>query len=148
MKHAIRNQQLEPKFDVSIYVYYIFIYTWEAIPQVVGEEIMKRGRSGASHGAAIAQCMPRPWPRRQGRTMAARPAATLLERLREVVIKLVMFSAISPARRPASAGGGRERQPCCNREDPRRSEAVEDCIEFIRMSSSSSSSSTEGPTKS
>lgn len=77
---------------------------------------------------------------------AARPAAaTLLERLREVAIKLIMFSAISrPRRRPASAdGGGRERQQCCSHEDPRRSEAVEDCIEFFRMSSTK-----EGPTKS
>lgn len=153
MRHAIRNQQLEPKMTSIMrlkcasrlmFLFVLHIYTWEAIAQVVGEERMKRGRSGANPSAAIAQCMPKPRPRRQGRTMAARPAATLLERLREVVIKLVMFSAISRPRRWASAGSGsRERQQCCNHEDPRRSEAVEDCIEFLRMSSS-----TERPTKS
>ncbi|KAG6499177.1 hypothetical protein ZIOFF_038933 [Zingiber officinale] len=99
---------------------------------------MKQERNRANDKATVAQCLPRQCRWRQGRTStstATRPAATLLERLREVVIKLIMFSAISRPRRPASAGS-RERQQCCNYEDPRRSEAVEDCIEFFRMSSS------------
>ncbi|KAG6495174.1 hypothetical protein ZIOFF_042965 [Zingiber officinale] len=111
---------------------------------------MKQERNRANDKATVAQCLPRQCRWRQSRTStststsmatATRPAATLLERLREVVIKLIMFSAISRPRRPASAGS-RERQQCCNYEDPRRSEAVEDCIEFFRMSSS-----TEGNTK-
>lgn len=64
---------------------------------------------------------------------------TLLERFREAVLRLMMFSAISKAtnnNRGGGSGGDRERQRRYSPyNDPHHSEAVADCIEFIKKKS-------------
>ncbi|KAL5223866.1 hypothetical protein ABZP36_010505 [Zizania latifolia] len=99
-------------------------------------------------------CMPR-LMRGGCRASTARPAASvsLLERIRDVVLRLIMLSAVSKesVKRSSSSGSGkasssprawrpRERVPVappvtCHRDDPIRNEAVEDCIEFLKRSS-------------
>lgn len=93
------------------------------------------------------------------RASTARPAASvsLLERIRDVVLRLIMLSAVSKAstQRTSSSGSGksskasspgdgsrhRESEAClavaaaCRRDESIRNEAVEDCIEFLKRSS-------------
>ena len=109
--------------------------------------------------AAMATCMPRLVRGGGCRASTARPAASvsLLERIRDVVLRLIMLSAVSRAstQRTSSSGSGksskasspgdasrhRESDACvaaaaaCRRDDSIRNEAVEDCIEFLKRSS-------------
>ncbi|CAN6288449.1 unnamed protein product [Urochloa humidicola] len=107
--------------------------------------------------AATATCMPRLVRGGGGcRASTARPAASvsLLERIRDVVLRLIMLSAVSRAsvQRTTSSGksskasspraAGRHRDSddaaeavTCRRDDSIRNEAVEDCIEFLKRSS-------------
>jgi hypothetical protein len=109
--------------------------------------------------AATATCMPR-LVRGGGcrRASTARPAASvsLLERIRDVVLRLIMLSAVSAAsvQRTSSTGSGKSSKAssprtasrhgdsdaavaavACRRDDSIRNEAVEDCIEFLKRSS-------------
>ncbi|ONM00929.1 hypothetical protein Zm00014a_007605 [Zea mays] len=114
---------------------------------------------GKATKAAMATCMPRLARRGGCRASTARPAASvsLLERIRDVVLRLIMLSAVSRAStQPTSSSGSgksakasspgdasqhRESDTCvavaatCRREDSIRNEAVEDCIEFLKRSS-------------
>ncbi|GJN37785.1 hypothetical protein PR202_gb26774 [Eleusine coracana subsp. coracana] len=103
--------------------------------------------------AATAACMPRLVCGGGGcRASTARPAASvsLLERIRDVVLRLIMLSAVSRSasvQRTTSSGrtkakassprAGRHRRDSvtCRRDDSIRKEAVEDCIEFLKRSS-------------
>ncbi|CAD6212247.1 unnamed protein product [Miscanthus lutarioriparius] len=111
--------------------------------------------------AAMATCMPRLVRGGGCRVSTARPAASvsLLERIRDVVLRLIMLSAVSRAstQRTSSSGSGksskasspgdasrhRESDACvaaaaaaaCRRDDSIMNEAVEDCIEFLKRSS-------------
>lgn len=89
------------------------------------------------------------------RASTARPAASvsLLERIRDVVLRLIMLSAVSrastqrttsnssKASSPGDASRHRESDACvvvaaaCRRDDSIRNQAVEDCIEFLKRSS-------------
>uniref|UniRef100_A0A0E0B8E1 Uncharacterized protein n=1 Tax=Oryza glumipatula TaxID=40148 RepID=A0A0E0B8E1_9ORYZ len=98
--------------------------------------------------AATTACMPR-LVRGGCRASTARPAATvsLLERIRDVVLRLIMLSAVSKASVKRTSGGGgkasssspRAAPPpavtSCRRDDSIRNEAIEDCIEFLKRSS-------------
>uniref|UniRef100_A0A0D9XI63 Uncharacterized protein n=1 Tax=Leersia perrieri TaxID=77586 RepID=A0A0D9XI63_9ORYZ len=107
--------------------------------------------------AATTACMPR-LMRGSCRASTARPAASvsLLERIRDVVLRLIMLSAVSKASSankrsnggksasssPRAGGWRRERSSpaapppaTCRRDDSIRNEAVEDCIEFLKRSS-------------
>ncbi|KAJ1408801.1 hypothetical protein SESBI_23213 [Sesbania bispinosa] len=59
---------------------------------------------------------------------------TLLERFREAVLRLMMFSALSKATTTNHGGGERQRRYRHSNSpyDPHHSEAVADCIEFIK----------------
>ncbi|CAD6204889.1 unnamed protein product [Miscanthus lutarioriparius] len=109
--------------------------------------------------AAMATCMPRLVRGGGCRASTARPAASvsLLKRIRDVVLRLIMLSVVSRAStQPTSSSGSgksskasspgdasrhRESDACvaaaaaCRRDDSIRNEAVEDCIEFIKRSS-------------
>ncbi|CAL4924440.1 unnamed protein product [Urochloa decumbens] len=106
--------------------------------------------------AATATCMPRLVRGGGGcRASTARPAASvsLLERIRDVVLRLIMLSAVSrasvqrtsssgkssKASSPRAAGQHRDSDVAvavtCRRDDSIRNEAVEDCIEFLKRSS-------------
>lgn len=91
---------------------------------------------------------------------------TLLDRFREAVFRLIMLSALSkanmhngetrrsPNNNSSSSSSSNGQYHCYNPNDPHHSEAVADCIEFIKKSSttdenrdstaSSSSSSSDG----
>uniref|UniRef100_A0A0D3F3B7 Uncharacterized protein n=2 Tax=Oryza TaxID=4527 RepID=A0A0D3F3B7_9ORYZ len=99
--------------------------------------------------AATTACMPR-LVRGGCRASTARPAASvsLLERIRDVVLRLIMLSAVSKASVKRTGGGKasssssspRAAPPppvmtSCRRDDSIRNEAVEDCIEFLKRSS-------------
>ncbi|CAN6283547.1 unnamed protein product [Urochloa humidicola] len=103
---------------------------------------------------ATATCMPRLFRGGVGcRASTARPAASvsLLERIRDVVLRLIMLSAVSRASvqrtssgksskaSPRAAGRHRDSDAAvavtCRRDDSIRNEAVEDCIEFLKRSS-------------
>ncbi|CAN6311480.1 unnamed protein product [Urochloa humidicola] len=104
---------------------------------------------------ATATCMPRLVRGGGGcRASTARPAASvsLLERIRDVVLRLIMLSAVSrasvqrtssgkssKASSPRAAGRHRDSDAAvaatCRRDDSIRNEAVEDCIEFLKRSS-------------
>ncbi|KAG6700824.1 hypothetical protein I3843_08G126000 [Carya illinoinensis] len=62
---------------------------------------------------------------------------TLLERFREAVLRLIMLSALSKA---TSNGTGStadaQTRRCCYPNDSHHSEAVADCIEFIKKTAS------------
>jgi len=60
---------------------------------------------------------------------------TLLERFREAVFRLIMLSALSKATNNHSSGSA-DIQPCYYPNDPHHSEAVADCIEFIKKKAS------------
>lgn len=110
--------------------------------------------------AAMATCMPRLVRGGGCRASTARPAASvsLLERIRDVVLRLIMLSAVSRAstQRTSSCGSGKSSRKApspgdasqhresdvyvavaaaCRRDDSIRNEAVEDCIEFLKRSS-------------
>ncbi|GJM91719.1 hypothetical protein PR202_ga08125 [Eleusine coracana subsp. coracana] len=104
--------------------------------------------------AATAACMPRLVRGGGGcRASTARPAASvsLLERIRDVVLRLIMLSAVSRAsvQRTTSSGRAKASSPragrhrdsdasvpvTCRRDDSIRNEAVEDCIDFLKRSS-------------
>ncbi|OEL30592.1 hypothetical protein BAE44_0008389 [Dichanthelium oligosanthes] len=104
--------------------------------------------------AATATCMPRLVRGGGCRASTARPAASvsLLERIRDVVLRLIMLSAVSRAsvRRTTSSGSGQSSKAstppaardsdasvavACRRDDSIRNEALEDCIEFLKRSS-------------
>ena len=98
--------------------------------------------------AATTACMPR-LVRGGCRGATARPAAAVsrLERIRDVVRRLIMLSAVSKASVKRTGGGKassssspRAAPPppvmtSCRRDDSIRNEAVEDCIEFLKRSS-------------
>ncbi|KAG1354040.1 hypothetical protein COCNU_07G001520 [Cocos nucifera] len=78
--------------------------------------------------AKATPCMPR-LVRGNGRAVTT--PASLLERLREVVLRLIMLSALSKGPR------AHRREPAprpCHLPDSHRSEAVQDCIEFFKRS--------------
>lgn len=87
-------------------------------------------------------CIPRK-RRTSGRSTAATPMS-LLERFREVVLRLIMFSAISkgggasrtasPRPRSRSSDSSPASRVNYRHQDSYRSEAVEDCIEFFKRS--------------
>ncbi|KAF3440292.1 hypothetical protein FNV43_RR18576 [Rhamnella rubrinervis] len=56
----------------------------------------------------------------------------LLERFREAVFRLIMLSALSKATTGQSGSAETQRQCYYYPNDPRHSEAVADCIEFIK----------------
>jgi len=104
--------------------------------------------------AATAACMPRLVRGGGCRASTARPAASvsLLERIRDVVLRLIMLSAVSRASVQRTSSGksskassqraaSRHRDSdaavavACRRDDSIRNEAVEDCIEFLKRSS-------------
>ncbi|PUZ39594.1 hypothetical protein GQ55_9G335000 [Panicum hallii var. hallii] len=104
--------------------------------------------------AATATCMPRLVRGGGCRASTARPVASfsLLERIRDVVLRLIMLSAVSrasvqqttsgkssKASSPRAAGRHRDSDAAvavaCRRDDSIRNEAVEDCIEFLKRSS-------------
>ena len=109
--------------------------------------------------AAMATCMPRLVRGGGCRVSTARPAASvsLLKRIRDVVLRLIMLSVVSRAstQPTSSSGSGKsskasssgdasrhcESDACvaaaaaCRRDDSIRNEAVEDCIEFLKRSS-------------
>ncbi|KAJ6682212.1 hypothetical protein OIU74_020454 [Salix koriyanagi] len=65
---------------------------------------------------------------------------TLLERFRQAVFRLMVFSALSKATHNAAAGSSPDHLVMKKRSsyypaDPHHSEAVADCIEFIKRSS-------------
>lgn len=63
---------------------------------------------------------------------------TLLERFREAVLRLMMLSALSKAsgnHRGTSGGDGEPQNRRCSPYDPHHTEAVADCIEFIKKKS-------------
>ncbi|XP_062200199.1 uncharacterized protein LOC133902893 [Phragmites australis] len=103
---------------------------------------------------ATAACMLRLVPGSGGcRASTAQPAASvsLLERIRDVVLRLIMLSAVSRAsvQRNTKSGKAKASSPragwqrysdasvaeACRRDDSIRNEAVEDCIEFLKRSS-------------
>ncbi|XBH89836.1 hypothetical protein VPH35_081653 [Triticum aestivum] len=93
--------------------------------------------------AASAACMPR-LTRGRCRASTARPAASvsLLERIRDVVLRLIMLTAVSKASVQRSSSGrtsspraGATGAVTCRRDDSIRNEAVEECIEFLKRSS-------------
>ena len=57
---------------------------------------------------------------------------TLLERFREAVFRLMMLSALSKASSHGGSGEQPQRQRRYHPHDPHHSEAVADCIEFIK----------------
>ncbi|KAJ0968720.1 hypothetical protein J5N97_021597 [Dioscorea zingiberensis] len=80
------------------------------------------------------QCMPRLTSSNRNRTPSA---ISMLDRLREVVFRLIMLTAISKGgrrqhERPQEQHHARSHQP-----DSYRSQAVEDCIEFFKQSAAS-----------
>lgn len=110
--------------------------------------------------AGMATCMPRRVRGGGYRASTARPAASvsLLERIRDVVLRLIMLSAVSRAstQRTSSSGSGKSSKAsspgdasrhresadacvavaaACRRDDSIRNKAVEDCIEFLKRSS-------------
>ncbi|KAL9328228.1 hypothetical protein ACSQ67_003231 [Phaseolus vulgaris] len=77
------------------------------------------------------QCMPR-LKSNSCKNKAPSPM-TLLERFREAVFRLMMLSALSKATTNHRGSGDGERQHHrCSPHDPHHSEAVADCIEFIK----------------
>ncbi|GFY87891.1 hypothetical protein Acr_05g0015300 [Actinidia rufa] len=65
------------------------------------------------------------------------PAMSLLDRLREAVFRLIMLSALSKATQesnPSSGASDHHRSCYDSVHDPRHSEAVAECIEFIKKS--------------
>ncbi|KAK3157374.1 hypothetical protein QOZ80_2AG0120610 [Eleusine coracana subsp. coracana] len=107
---------------------------------------MRRSKAVKS---ATAACMPRLVRGGGGcRASTARPAASvsLLERIRDVVLRLIMLSAVqrttsSGRAKASSPRAGRHRDSdasvpvTCRRDDSIRNEAVEDCIDFLKRSS-------------
>uniref|UniRef100_A0ACD5U7E3 Uncharacterized protein n=1 Tax=Avena sativa TaxID=4498 RepID=A0ACD5U7E3_AVESA len=90
-------------------------------------------------------CMPR-LTRGSCRASTAQPAASvsLLERIRDVVLRLIMLTAVSKAsvQRSSSRGSRASSSPraaavavTCRRDESIRNEAVEECIEFLKRSS-------------
>ncbi|OAY74242.1 hypothetical protein ACMD2_08711 [Ananas comosus] len=90
-------------------------------------------------------CMPRLRKCRGGGGVAT--PMSLLERFREVVLRLIMLSAVSKAAtatavaqtstdRASGVGASVRREP-----DSHRSEAVEDCIEFFKRSAAAEAKS-------
>ena len=61
------------------------------------------------------------------------PAMSLLERFREAVFRLIMLTALSKA---TSHSGSRDVPRSYYPNEPHHSEAVADCIEFIKKSAS------------
>lgn len=63
---------------------------------------------------------------------------TLLERFREAVFRLIMLSAVSSNKATSSAGRSSTdvQRYYCPHDDPHNSEAVADCIEFIKKTAS------------
>lgn len=93
---------------------------------------MDRKRRSA---AKATPCMPRLM---RGNGRAVTTPASLLDRLREVVLRLIMLSALSKGTR------AQRREPAphpCRQPDSYRSEAVEDCIEFFKKSAEGTKSS-------
>ncbi|KAH7664815.1 hypothetical protein IHE45_14G144400 [Dioscorea alata] len=97
-----------------------------------------KGRGRARNMKSTAQCMPRftSSTNRQNRTPSP---ISLLERLREVVFRLIMLTAIS------KGGRGHHDRPqehqhtrTTHHPDSYRSQAVEDCIEFFKQSAATS----------
>ncbi|KAE8815189.1 hypothetical protein D1007_07514 [Hordeum vulgare] len=99
--------------------------------------------------AAGAACMPRLTRGRcRASSSTARPAASvsLLERVRDVVLRLIMLTAVSKASVHRSSSSSRTSSPragrgaaavavTCRRDESIRNEAVEECIEFLKRSS-------------
>jgi hypothetical protein len=96
--------------------------------------------------AASAACFPR-LTRGTCRASTAQPAASvsLLERLRDVVLRLIMLTAVSKAsvqrsrssssRTSSPRAAGAAVAVTCRRDESIRNEAVEECIEFLKRSS-------------
>ncbi|GFY88004.1 hypothetical protein Acr_05g0016430 [Actinidia rufa] len=77
------------------------------------------------------------------------PAMSLLDRLREAVFRLIMWSALSKATQESNpSSGARDHYRSCYDyvHDPRHSDAVAECIEFIKKSANADESrdSSEG----
>ncbi|KAE9606645.1 hypothetical protein Lal_00026278 [Lupinus albus] len=83
------------------------------------------------------QCMPRFKSNSCSTKNKSPTPMTLLERFREAVLRLMMLSAFSKATTTTRHGGagdfvGSERQRRYSPYEPHHSEAVADCIEFIK----------------
>ncbi|KAK7307488.1 hypothetical protein VNO77_40596 [Canavalia gladiata] len=76
------------------------------------------------------QCM----PRLKGNSCKNKSPSpmTLLERFREAVLRLMMFSALSKATNHGGSGDGERQHRRYSPYDPHHTEAVADCIEFIK----------------
>ncbi|KAI9121779.1 hypothetical protein K1719_007169 [Acacia pycnantha] len=86
------------------------------------------------------QCIPRMMKSNNYPKNKSSPASpmTLLERFREAVLRLMMLSALSKATADHDGSGGDSNQGqnkhCCYRlNEHHHSEAVADCIEFIKQ---------------
>uniref|UniRef100_A0ACD5TQ30 Uncharacterized protein n=1 Tax=Avena sativa TaxID=4498 RepID=A0ACD5TQ30_AVESA len=103
-------------------------------------------KSKAAKMASVG-CMPR-LTRGSCRASTAQPAASvsLLERIRDVVLRLIMLTAVSKASVQRSSSSRASSSPradaraaavavTCRRDDSIRNEAVEECIEFLKRSS-------------
>ncbi|KAK7406809.1 hypothetical protein VNO78_08442 [Psophocarpus tetragonolobus] len=64
---------------------------------------------------------------------------TLLERFREAVLRLMMFSALSKATNNCGSDDGQRQLRGCSPYDPHHTEAVADCIEFIKKKAATDS---------
>lgn len=104
------------------------------------------GRRGVRRpGMRGNQCIPRLG--RGGPRSVASPTPSMLERFREAVLRLIMLSAISRGNGRGGGGGGNGGSICGCPESNRTyysheshyTEAVADCIDFIKKSSASSS---------
>ncbi|OIV94837.1 hypothetical protein TanjilG_22034 [Lupinus angustifolius] len=84
------------------------------------------------------QCMPRFKSNSCSTKNKSPTPMTLLERFREAVLRLMMYSALSKATTTTTRHGGAgdvvgsERQRRYSPYEPHHSEAVADCIEFIK----------------
>ncbi|KAF7809663.1 Transducin/WD40 repeat-like superfamily protein [Senna tora] len=79
------------------------------------------------------QCIPRFRSSNNSCTKNKTPSPmTLLERFREAVLRLMMLSALSKATTQGGGSGGDGRQRRFYPSDSHNSEAVADCIEFIK----------------
>lgn len=106
---------------------------------------MEESEYGRRHAS---QCMPRLW-RKPPPTPAS---ASMLERFREAVLKIMMLSAVSKSATARSGGRRGELRPEMSvarqrlrlAPDSYRSEAVEDCIEFFKRSAAANGDKSPG----
>lgn len=112
----------------------VYIYINRCLCTILWSMDAKRRGRSMKASAGTTPCIPR---RLKSNRKIANPT-TLLERLRDVVLRLIMFSAISSKTTSRTSTRSRsETSPVsrpCRHHDSYRSEAVEECIEFFKRS--------------